>query len=90
VQQVGERGGDDSVAWSVRIQANFLYLGYYVDVETISLQRGVDLSRYGITASFFHNRFAGIRRSKILSWWVCFMLDEPLPGKFIFPIDTFS
>ncbi len=43
------------------------------------------------TASFFRNRFAGIPCSKILSWWayfMLFMLNESLPIKLIFPIDT--
>jgi hypothetical protein len=57
-------------------------------METISLLRGVNSPTAAVTASLFRNRFADIRPSKILSWWVCFMLDKALPGKLIFPIDT--
>jgi len=50
------------------------------DLNAISLPRGVELSRYGF---FFRNRFTDIRHSKILSWWVCFMLlNEPLREKY--------
>ncbi len=64
----------------------FFYLGY-VDVETTSLQRGIELSRcdhYG-AASFFRDRFPGIRRSQ----WVCFMLNESMRGKLISPLTRF-
>jgi len=38
-----------------------------------------------ITASFFRNRFTGIRRFQ----WVCFMLNESMQEKLISAIDTF-
>lgn len=39
-----------------------------------------------ITASFFRNHFAGIRRSQ----WVCFMLNESMQEKLFSPLTRFS
>jgi len=51
--------------------------------ETTKTDRGKEKTK-AITASYFRNRFASIRRSQ----WVCFMLSESLWVKSISPIDT--
>jgi len=49
-------------------------------VKTISYLGGVNSLAAAVMASLFRNRFADIRHFKVLSWWVYFMLSEPLPG----------
>jgi hypothetical protein len=69
-------------------QAEFLYVGYVMGRQfRLAWSRTL---RRGVTGFFllYCNRFIGIPSSKVSNWWVCFMLEEPLPGKLIFPIDT--
>jgi hypothetical protein len=59
----------------VQLGANPTISLWAVDLNLISLLRGPNSPA---AASFFRNRSTDICRSKIVSWWVCFMLDEPL------------
>jgi hypothetical protein len=62
----------------------FFYLGYVMWKRPRS-SVGSNSPAATITASFFRDRFPGIRRSQ----WVCFMLNESMQGKLISPLTRF-
>ena len=63
----------------------FLYRGYVMWRQPRSSVGSNSLAAV-IRASFFRNRFAGIRRSQ----WVYFMLNESMRGNLISPLTQFS
>ena len=59
------------------------------DVETISLQRGIELSRCRHYSFFLLQPLRWYSALQDLELVGMFYADEPLPGKLIFLIDTF-